>query len=76
MYSLGEEILEDSSRTVPDVPILGLYQPKGSPNTGRLALYGDSNCLDNAHLQKGWFTHSIFHKNLINGIVDILKKSF
>ena len=35
-----------------NVPILGLYQTKLSSRSGRIVLYGDSNCLDNSHLQK------------------------
>ena len=34
-----------------NVPILGLYQTPGGG--GRIAIYGDSNCLDSAHMQKG-----------------------
>ena len=36
-----------------DVPILGLYQTTVRHGSGRVALYGDSNCLDNSHMQKG-----------------------
>ena len=35
-----------------DVAVLGLYQIPG-PTSGRIVLYGDSNCLDNAHMEKG-----------------------
>ena len=38
-----------------NVPILGLYQTKVKPGSGRVALYGDSNCLDNTHMQKGGY---------------------
>lgn len=47
-----------------DVPILGLLQTESnsladsvdkSQNLGRLVVYGDSNCLDNSHLQKDCF---------------------
>jgi hypothetical protein len=44
---------------VPGVPILGLHQVQPSSEAGaeisggRIAVYGDSNCLDNSHLQKG-----------------------
>ena len=50
------------TKTEEDVPILGLYQTTHKDGTahdgkpGRIALYGDSNCLDNAHMEKGlWF---------------------
>ena len=39
--------------TATDVPILGLHQVDSGPNAGRVALYGDSNCLDSSHMQKG-----------------------
>ena len=40
------------------VPILGLYQSKYDDeklmaNSGRIAIYGDSNCLDSAHKKGG-----------------------
>ena len=31
------------------VPILGLYQVEANKASGRLAVYGDSNCLDSSH---------------------------
>lgn len=37
---------------VEGVPILGLYQTP-SDGGGRIALYGDSNCIDDSHRQKG-----------------------
>ncbi|XP_045605609.1 membrane-bound transcription factor site-1 protease [Procambarus clarkii] len=61
----AKEMLEAESESVPDVPILGLLQTKGNTNEevgdnsqhhcGRLVVYGDSNCLDNSHLQKDCF---------------------
>ena len=42
------------------VSVLGLYQAHasdspaaGQSGAGRIALYGDSNCLDNSHMEKG-----------------------
>ena len=50
----GLEVMKGESLTVADVPILGLHQTKiGKKKGGRIVLYGDSNCLDNSHLQKG-----------------------
>ena len=50
----GLEVVKGESLSVPDVPILGLHQTKtGKKKGGRMVLYGDSNCLDNSHLQKG-----------------------
>ncbi|CAI6348863.1 unnamed protein product [Macrosiphum euphorbiae] len=43
----GEEILgSDKSGREVDVPILGLYK-----SSGYIVLYGDSNCLDNNHIE-------------------------
>ncbi len=54
----GHEVVKGESVTVTNVPVLGLYQTKTLNNSesmasGRIVLYGDSNCLDNSHLQKG-----------------------
>lgn len=48
----GLEVLKQETAVVEGVPILGLYQtpPDGG---GRIALYGDSNCIDDSHRQKG-----------------------
>ena len=46
-------MIKGESKSVDTVPILGLYQTTANKNSGRLALYGDSNCLDNSHMQKG-----------------------
>ncbi|XP_042225174.1 membrane-bound transcription factor site-1 protease-like [Homarus americanus] len=59
----AKEMLEAESESVPDVPILGLLQTKSTDDlgdnslhhSGRLVVYGDSNCLDNSHLQKDCF---------------------
>jgi len=55
----GYEVMTGSSIAATQVPILGLHQVQNvlesgvEVNGGRVALYGDSNCLDNSHLQKG-----------------------
>lgn len=52
----AREMLEAETQTVPDVPILGLLQTQSEDTeAGRLVVYGDSNCLDNSHLQKDCF---------------------
>jgi hypothetical protein len=51
---LGEEVLGQETETTESVPILGLLQSKASEKSGRVVVYGDSNCLDNSHLQKGY----------------------
>ena len=49
----GYEVIKGESQNSERVPVLGMYQPTSQEGSGRLALYGDSNCLDNSHLQKG-----------------------
>lgn len=52
----GLEVMKGESLSVTDIPILGLHQTKtGKKKGGRIVLYGDSNCLDNSHLQKDCF---------------------
>jgi len=55
----GHEVITGSTLAAARVPILGLHQVRNmlesgvEVNGGRVVLYGDSNCLDNSHLQKG-----------------------
>lgn len=49
----GADVLEETDPPVQEVPILGLYQSVATERSGKLAIYGDSNCLDNSHMQKG-----------------------
>ena len=51
----GHEVVHGESLSAPGVTIAGLYQPHTPEGSGRLALYGDSNCLDAAHMQKDCF---------------------
>ena len=48
----GYEVTAGKTKSVSDVPILGLYQTTPEDG-GRIVLYGDSNCLDGAPLQRG-----------------------
>lgn len=49
--NIGEEILgTNDSGQENSVPILGLHNYK---STGYIVVYGDSNCLDNNHLEIG-----------------------
>jgi hypothetical protein len=50
---LGQEVLGQEMETTETVPILGLLQSRAAEKSGRVVVYGDSNCLDNSHLQKG-----------------------
>lgn len=51
-------MLKQETAVVEGVPILGLYQTP-SEGGGRIALYGDSNCIDDSHRQKGTFPERI-----------------
>lgn len=42
------------------VPVLGLLQSQAKEKSGRIVVYGDSNCLDNSHLAKGNMKRVIF----------------
>ncbi|KAM7101422.1 membrane-bound transcription factor site-1 protease isoform X2 [Mycteria americana] len=52
----GLEVLKQETAVIENVPILGLYQVT-SEGGGRIVLYGDSNCLDDSHRQKGNHLH-------------------
>jgi len=49
----GADVLEKSEPPVEEVPILGFYQTQTAQRGGKIIVYGDSNCLDNSHMQKG-----------------------
>lgn len=63
----GKEIINNKIVKLKDVPILGLYSaefnkkqqnlhpPIRKSSEGRIVVYGDSSCLDSAHLQKDCF---------------------
>ena len=51
---LGSEVVTGSSSVMTNVPVLGLYSTPGDEG-GRVVVYGDSNCLDSAHMQRGCF---------------------
>lgn len=57
VFILGAEMLEAEGGTksggIESVPILGLLQSQAQEKSGRVVVYGDSNCLDNSHLNKG-----------------------
>ena len=54
----GYEVIKGETQSAEKVAVLGLYQTtngnkEAGAHPGRISLYGDSNCLDNSHLQKG-----------------------
>jgi hypothetical protein len=49
ILNIGEDILGgDKTGQEVNVPVLGLYK-----STGYIILFGDSNCLDNNHIEIG-----------------------
>lgn len=54
MSDQGSEVISGSSVMVEDVPVLGFYQTPPESG-GRIAVFGDSNCLDSAHLHRDCF---------------------
>ena len=44
--AMKEKVTEPKEETV---PVLGLYQNMYKADSGRIALYGDSSCLDSSH---------------------------
>ena len=51
---LGSEVVSGSSSVITNAPVLGLYSAPGEGG-GRVVVYGDSNCLDSAHMQRDCF---------------------
>ena len=54
LFVSGSEVITGSSTVINNVPILGLYDTP-SARGGRVVVYGDSNCLDSAHMQRDCF---------------------
>ena len=52
MRDQGREVLGETGELSVKVPVLGLYQTRASHHGGRLVVFGDSNCIDGAHLTK------------------------
>ena len=48
----GAEVISGNANDadVVKAPVLGLYQTEATEKGGRIVVYGDSNCLDNAHM--------------------------
>ncbi|XP_069113191.1 membrane-bound transcription factor site-1 protease-like [Argopecten irradians] len=69
----GHEVLRGEAKTVEGVAILGLYQTTTAPESGRVALFGDSNCLDNSHMQKDcfWLLSALLEYTAYNSLVPL-----
>ena len=71
----GQEVMKEVNAMQDNVvAVLGLYYPK--EYSGRLAVYGDSNCLDSAHLVKDcfWLLDAILHFTVTGVVPDVLEK--
>nr|CAD7458320.1 unnamed protein product [Timema tahoe] len=75
LRSRGEDILGTKSKVTESVPILGIIQSKASEKSGRVAVYGDSNCLDNSHLQKDcfWMLDALLEYSSMGHLPSIFK---
>ncbi|KAK3086362.1 hypothetical protein FSP39_017399 [Pinctada imbricata] len=69
----GYEVLKGNSITKENVAVLGLYQTIAKSGAGRVALYGDSNCLDNSHMQKDcyWLLSAILEYTAYNNLIQL-----
>jgi len=72
----GEEILA-GKETKDTHPILGLYQTRSSAKGGRVVAYGDSNCVDGAHLQKPcyWLMDALLEYTSAGHMPQIIRES-
>jgi membrane-bound transcription factor site-1 protease len=74
----GHEVVEGTSSKERSIPILGFHSPVKEANSqmGRIALYGDSNCLDSAHLQKDcfWLIQDMLHYVTTGKLSDPFQK--
>jgi len=72
----GEEIL-GGQESKQKYPILGLYQTRSSAKGGRIVAYGDSNCVDGAHLQKPcyWLMDAMLEFTSAGHVPQILREN-
>ncbi|XP_042143236.1 membrane-bound transcription factor site-1 protease isoform X4 [Ixodes scapularis] len=73
----GLEVLNDKVERVEGVAILGLLQTGNSKSSGRIAVYGDSNCIDTAHMQKEcyWLLHALVQYSTTGLIAPFFESS-
>lgn len=71
---MGEET---GTQTKYDVPILGLLQTTASEKSGRVVVYGDSNCLDTSHLEKPcyWMLDAILEYTSSSHLPSVFKNN-
>lgn len=69
---LGEEEAIEKKH---QAPILGLLQTTAGEKSGRIVIYGDSNCLDTSHLEKPcyWLLDAILEYTATSHLPTIFK---
>lgn len=79
----GYEVDSGVSVSAANVPVLGIYQtqtPVREDNTtvpsGRIVLYGDSNCIDGSHMQKDcfWLLDALLEYTIHGNVPPILEE--
>ncbi|XP_044750367.1 membrane-bound transcription factor site-1 protease [Coccinella septempunctata] len=51
----GMHMLGDITNEKFEVPVLGLLQTRTTNSSGRIVIYGDSNCIDTSHIEKSCY---------------------
>lgn len=75
----GMQILDNTidSNDASEVPILGFLQSNSAEKSGRIVIYGDSNCIDTAHLEKPcyWMLDAIIEYTSTSHLSTIFKEN-
>lgn len=68
-------LTNDQHKTQFKVPVLGLLQSKANEKSGRIVVYGDSNCLDSSHLEKAcyWMLDALLEFTSTSHLPSIFK---
>lgn len=70
----GYEVINRGTLVAQNVPILGVHQH--GPNTGRIVLFGDSNCLDSSHMTVDcfWLLESLLQYSAYSNLPPALNE--
>lgn len=71
----GREVLGGGNDLTVKLPVLGLYQTRASSTGGRVVVYGDSNCIDGAHLTKPcyWLVDAVLEYTSAGHLPQLLR---
>lgn len=72
----GEQIVtENDGKEKHEVPVLGLLQSKATEKSGRIVVYGDSNCIDASHLEQPcyWMLDAILEYTSTTHLPSVFK---